>query len=326
VPYVLDEAGTAIIVAADVIGVATLADHELDPLAATSRGLAQPILAAQAAGASRVIIFIGGVATVDGGLGLISALGGTVKSIDGLPLGGVGGDLLAVRHLDLRPALQRISNVELLVATDVSSPLYGADGAAHVFGPQKGADRATVLLLDRGLEHLAGYLGDVAGRPGAGAAGGLGAALMALGATRVSGADTLLELTNFRSRIRGVDLCLTGEGKVDRGTAAGKAAAAVITACQEESVPCAVLGGTLTHDAEDLYPLGTAGVFAIGRKPQALTRALEETAEDLERTTRAVCSFAEAVRVHASLTGTGDRPPPGAGSQSEALFQLCGGS
>lgn len=294
-PFLMGDDGTATVVAADVLGLAALHEHELNPLEATSRGLAEPILAARAAGARRILVFVGGVATIDGGLGLLAALGGVVHDVDGTPLLGAGRDLPLVHHLDLAAVRERLGDVELVVATDVDSPLHGVDGAAHVFGPQKGAGTADVLFLDDGLRKLAAHLGPVASRPGAGAAGGIGAALMALGASRVSGAEALLDITRFSDRLRSADLVVTGEGKVDRGTMAGKAVAAIIKAADAASVPCAVLGGTVTLDAATLYGLGTAGIFSIGRKPRPLARAMEQTASDLEWTTRSVCELAAAV-------------------------------
>jgi glycerate kinase len=284
--------GNAIAVAADAIGLAALNPAERDPLAASSRGLAAPILAAAAAGARTVLVFIGGTANMDGGLGLLAALGAHVRDSGGARLSGRGEDLAAVASIDLGPARAALADVDLVLATDVTSPLFGPDGAAHVFGPQKGADQDTVELLDRGLRRLAPLLGAAAEQPGAGAAGGLGAALMALGAQRRSGAETVLEISGFAAALADVDLCITAEGSVDRSTGAGKAVSAVLRACRDKGIPCVVLGGAVMPEAEQLYALGAAGLFAIGRRPQALPDALATTARDLQLTTRAVCELA----------------------------------
>jgi glycerate kinase len=280
------------VVAADAIGLAGVPPDERNPFLASSRGLAAPVLGAVAAGAAHVIVFVGGTANMDGGIGFLAGLGADIQDADGAPLAGTGADLDAVRSLDLTAAYRSLQGVRLTLATDVSSPLSGPGGAAEVFGPQKGATPDGVRRLDRGLRALTRLLGPAAEQPGAGAAGGLGAALMALGAEQTSGADYVLRLTDFRQRLRGVDLCVTAEGSVDRSTAVGKAVSAVLRACQSVGVPCAVLGGMIDPDADELYAQGAAGLFAIGRRPRPLADALSATADDLARTTRAVCSLA----------------------------------
>jgi glycerate kinase len=215
-----------------------------------------------------------------------------VLDIDRVPLTGTGADLSRVAALDLGPARTALAGVELVVASDVTSPLHGPDGAAQVFGPQKGAGPAEVELLDAGLARLATFLGSAADQPGAGAAGGLGAALLALGASWRSGAELVLEITGFVDQLARVDLCITGEGKVDRGTSAGKAVSAVLAACGAAGVACVVLGGVVTQEAEQLYGRGAAGVFAIGRGPEPLSDALRATAVNLAATSRAVCELA----------------------------------
>jgi len=179
----------------------------------------------------------------------------------------------------------------------VVSPLRGPAGAALLYGPQKGADADAVERLDAGLRRLAPLLGPAAARPGAGAAGGLGAALMALGGKRVSGAETVLELVNFAGRLRGADLCITAEGKVDRSTLAGKAVFAVLGACTKAEVPCVVLGGNVTDEADALYDHGAAAVLPIGRRPRRIPDALAATAGDLRHATRAVCTLAGRARL-----------------------------
>lgn len=291
-PYLLTDDATAVVVAADVIGLEPLTADERDPEQATTFGLAAVLDAAVAAGARRVVVFVGGVATVDGGLGMLVGLGAEARDVDGQPLSGTGQDLYRLDSLDLARARAALDGIELVVATDVVSPLYGPDGAAHIFGPQKGADAAAVERLDAGLRRLAPMLGPAGAQSGAGAAGGLGAALMALGGTRVSGADTVLELVDFDRQLRDAALCITAEGSVDRSTFAGKAVFAVLGACVRADVPCVVLGGRVTDDADELYDHGAAAVLAIGRSPRGLPDALAATAADLTRATRAICTLA----------------------------------
>jgi glycerate 2-kinase len=295
-PYLLTEDGTAVVVAADVIGLEPLAAADRDPMRGTSRGLAAPLRAAVADGARRIVVFVGGVATVDGGLGLLAALGAAPADRAGRELHGTGADLESVERLDLEPARAALGGVELVVATDVSSPLFGPAGAARVYGPQKGAAPGAVKRLDAGLRRLAPLLGPAAAQPGAGAAGGLGAAFMALGAQRASGAELVLELTGFAARLAGADLCITAEGKVDGSTAAGKAVAAVLAACVDADVPCVILGGMITDDALALYERGAAGILAIGSRPRSHKAALAATSADLRRAARAVCTLAGQAR------------------------------
>jgi glycerate kinase len=285
--------GTALVEAAEAVGWEALKDGEKDPLRASSAGLAEPLKAAVRGGARRIVVFLGGTATMDGGTGLLAALGARISDADGEPLAGSGADLARIASVDLGPARELLAGVELTMAADVVSPLHGPDGAAHVFGPQKGADPETVELLDDGLRRLEPFLG-VGDAQGGGAAGGLGAALLALGARMVPGAALIRELTRFDDLLAEADLCLTAEGKVDASTDAGKTIRAVVDACSAAGVPCVVLGGTLTEDARRLYDRGATAVLSIGPGPRDLDAALRNAAADLTATAYAVC------RIHRS--------------------------
>ena len=209
--------GRAVVESAEAVGLRRLAQNERDPIHATSRGLGELIAAAVAAGATHVLVGLGGSATVDGGAGLREAL----------------------------PELP----VPVEAACDVRNPLLGERGAARAFGPQKGASRADVEELERRLAGMA-ELRAVADLPGAGSAGGLGAGLAALGARLVPGAELVLEAVGFRERIRGAALVVTGEGVVDESSAEGKTAGAVLSVCREEGVRCAVFGGRVEFELE----------------------------------------------------------------------------
>lgn len=238
--------GRAVVEAAEAIGLARLAPGELDPMAASSRGLGELMLAA-APHARELLVALGGVATVDGGAGLREV-------IDELPL-------------------------PTRVACDVANPLLGERGSARAFGPQKGASPEQVEDLERRLMAMT-ELRPAAGLPGAGAAGGLGAALAVLGAELVPGADLVLETVGFRERIRGAAVVVTGEGVVDSTSGEGKAPGAALRACREEGVRCVVFGGRVVvglpgaemHElsgdpsraADDLAALGEAVGNALG--------------------------------------------------------------
>lgn len=230
--------------AAQAIGLRLLRPDELNPLAASSRGLGELILAAARAGAAELLVALGGTATVDGGAGVREALAE-------LPL-------------------------PTTVACDVAAPLLGEHGAARAFGPQKGATPAQVEELERRLGGLA-ELGPFAGLPGAGAAGGLGAALAALGATLVPGAELVLDALRFRERIRGAALVVTGEGVVDATTAAGKAPAVALRVCLDEGVRCAVFGGRVDE------PLAGADMHELSGDPDRAAEDLEALGEALAR-------------------------------------------
>jgi glycerate 2-kinase len=238
--------GRAVVEAAQAIGIARLGAEELDPRVASSRGLGELILAA-APHARELLVALGGSATVDGGAGLREVIGEL-------------------------PQPTR-------VACDVANPLLGERGAARAFGPQKGASAEQVEELEKRLAAMA-ELRPAADLPGAGAAGGLGAALAVLGAELVPGGELVLELVGFRRRIRGAAVVVTGEGVVDRTSAEGKAPGVAATICREERVRCVVFGGRVLHGlpgaemrelsgdpagaADDLAALGEAVGSTLG--------------------------------------------------------------
>jgi glycerate kinase len=268
--------GTFLVEAAQAVGLALLAPHERDPRRTSSAGLADLLRAALDEGARQVLVALGGSATVDGGLGLLAALGARVP-------GETGAALLGELQLELEPARVLFEGVRLSVLHDVDVPLCGPDGAAALFGPQKGLRPQDVEPFDRALARLgAAFGGDVAQRPGAGAAGGLGAALYALGADARSGSEAVIELVGLRRSLAGAALCLTAEGSVDRQSAHGKTVAGVLAACREQSVPCVVLGGRVSDDAiAPLKSLGALDVRAIGPARRPLAEALAAAGPEL---------------------------------------------
>ncbi len=208
--------GTAAVDVAEACGRQTVADLPLDPLGASSFGAGELIAAAAAARPARIVVGVGGTASTDGGSGLRDGLGAAAAGI------------------------------ELVAALDVRNPLLGPDGAAAVFGPQKGASPAQVALLDARLAAL-GL--PTAALPGAGAGGGVGAMLLALGARGVAGAELVAEAAGLDGLLTAADLCLTAEGRIDRGTLAGKVVATVADKCVRAGVKCIAVGGVLDPDA-----------------------------------------------------------------------------
>jgi glycerate kinase len=268
--------GTFLVEAAEAVGLALLAPAERDPRRTSSAGLADLLRGALDCGARHVLVALGGSATVDGGLGLLAGLGAHVP-------GETGSALLGELDIDLAPARAVLAGVQVSVLHDVDVPLCGPDGAAALFGPQKGLRPEDVEPFDRALARLgAAFGGDVAQRPGAGAAGGLGAALYALGADARSGSDAVIELVGLRRALPGAALCLTAEGSVDRQSAHGKTVAGVLAACRAAGVPCVVLGGKVSDDAiAPLRALGARDVRAIGPAGRPLAVALAAARDEL---------------------------------------------
>jgi glycerate kinase len=268
--------GTFLVEAAEAVGLGLLTPRERDPRRASSRGLADLLRAALDRGAGRILVGLGGSATVDGGLGMLAGLGAVVP-------GDTGEALLGALEIDLAPARELFSGVELSVLHDVDVPLCGPDGAAAMFGPQKGLRRTDIAPFDAALARLGeAFGGDVAERPGAGAAGGLGAALYALGAGARSGCDAVIELVGLRESLAGAALCLTAEGSVDRQSARGKTVAGVLAACRDAGVPCIILGGKVSADAlAPLKALGALEVRAIGPAGRRLDVALAAAGAEL---------------------------------------------
>jgi glycerate 2-kinase len=279
--------GTVAVELAAASGYERLADGERDPEATSTYGTGELIRAALDLGATRIIVAVGGSATNDGGLGLARALGVRALDGEGRELDGRGGDLSRVASLDLSDRDPRIADVEIVVACDVETRLVGPEGAAHVFGPQKGADAAAVARLDAGLAHLAAMMKnqlglDLAATPRAGAAGGAAAGLVALlGARLESGAELVLDAIGFAEALEGAGLCITGEGRLDESSLVGKAPAAVAAACQAAGLPCVAVCGEVALLPGLIRRAGFAAAFPIGRELRSREAAMTETETDL---------------------------------------------
>ena len=279
--------GIGVVELAQASGYERLTDAERDPEATSTFGTGQLIMAALERGSRRIIVTLGGSATNDGGLGLIRALGARITDAHGAELTGRGADLPRVAAIDLTGLDPRLAGVAIDVACDVRNPFHGADGAAHVFGPQKGADAAMVDRLDGGLASLAGVLRDQAGVdvqaiPGAGAAGGAAGGMAALlGARLVPGAELVLDAVGLADALAGARLCITGEGRLDDQTMQGKAPATVAAMCRGMGVPCVGVCGELRLPPGLVRRMGMVAAFPIGRELAPLAQALAATEADL---------------------------------------------
>lgn len=259
--------GTAVVELAAASGLALLPDGP-DPLRASSRGTGELVRAALDAGATRIVLGVGGSAGTDGGAGLLAALGARLRDAAGADLADGGGALPWLADVDLTGLDPRLAHTEVVLASDVDNPLLGPSGAAAVYGPQKGADLDAVALLDAGLARWARLLDPAAaGQAGAGAAGGVGfAALAALGARRRSGIAVVLDLVGFAAHLDGAALVVTGEGAIDEQTLHGKAPAGVAAAARAGGVPVVAVCGRCDLTPERLALAGIRAVFPLSRR------------------------------------------------------------
>jgi glycerate 2-kinase len=281
--------GVAVVELADVSGLGRLPGGQPAPLTASSYGTGQVIRAALDAGCRRIVFGIGGSAGTDGGAGMVQALGGRLLDAHGGEVGRGGAALAAVRSLDLaglHPALER---AEVVVASDVDNPLLGPRGAAAVYGPQKGASPADVAELDAALARWADAVHraagvDAAGTPGAGAAGGVGfAALAVLGARLEPGIDLILNLVGFREALPGAGLVICGEGSLDAQTLHGKAPAGVAAAARSAGIPVVAVAGRSLLTPAELEPAGILAAYPLTDLEPDPARSMAEAGPLLER-------------------------------------------
>lgn len=292
---ILGDGTTAVIEMAEAAGL-HLVGTAPDPLHATTRGVGELILDALGHGAERIIVGLGGSATNDGGAGMAQALGVRLLDADGRNLPGGGAALADLDRIDCTGLDPRVACTPIILASDVTNPLTGPDGASAVFGPQKGATPAMVERLDRALAHYAAVVRRDTGRsvdatPGSGAAGGLGAGFLAFtDATMRSGIDLVIETVGLKERAVCADYCFTGEGRIDGQTQYGKTPMGVARAMHEAAPACRViaLAGSIGEDAEQLNALGFAAVFGIQSGAVCLQEALAGASRNLERTAEQV--------------------------------------
>ncbi|MCV2490881.1 glycerate kinase [Geodermatophilus sp. YIM 151500] len=279
---------TAVVEMADVSGLVRLPGGRLAARTATSRGTGELIAAALEAGARQVVLGIGGSATTDGGAGLLQALGARLLDADGGELGPGGAALEHLAGLDLSGLHPALREARVVVACDVDNPLTGPTGAAAVYGPQKGADPDDVAFLDRCLARLADAVAEQTGRdlrdePGAGAAGGVGfAALAVLGATLRPGIDLLLELLDFAAHVRGTDLVVTGEGSLDEQTLHGKAPVGVARRARAAGASVVAVCGVRKLSDDRLLDAGIDAAYALADLEPDPARSMAGAAPLLE--------------------------------------------
>jgi glycerate 2-kinase len=278
----LADGETAVIEMAEASGLPLVSGKQMNPLKTTTYGTGELILDAAKRGATKIIIGIGGSATNDGGVGMAQALGVSFLDIRGNELkekgaGGMLGKIASINKKGINPLIRKI---KIIVASDVNNPLCGKNGASNVFGPQKGATPAMVKTLDENLKHLGKIIKtdlkkEVVNMKGAGAAGGLGAGLVAFANAKMkSGIDIVLEATNMYQHLKGADLVLTGEGRVDFQTAFGKTPSGVAKAARKHRVPTVAIGGGITDDANGVFAHGIDGLESACARDMSLEEAI----------------------------------------------------
>jgi glycerate kinase len=289
------DGGTAVIEMAAASGLMLVPPEQRNPFVTTTYGTGELIRAALAGGVSRIVVGIGGSATNDGGAGMLQALGMKLLDKEGGDIGFGGGALARLTRMDASGLNPRLGEVTIDVACDVENPLIGVYGASAVFGPQKGATPEMVVQLDANLAHYAAVISsdlgaEVAMVPGAGAAGGTGAALLALGGRLRQGIDIILETVGFETIVRDADLIITGEGRIDSQTVSGKAPLGVARIARRLGKPVIGIAGSLAADVGVVYAHGIDAVFSVLPQPCSLEDALANAAANIRLTARNIAA------------------------------------
>ncbi len=285
---VLRVGDTAYVESAQAVGLHLTPKEQRSPETASTTGLGMVLAAAVESGARRIVVGLGGSATNDAGAGLLAALGATAVggALDAGPR-----RLAEVESVDLARARERLGGVELVAASDVDNPLLGINGATKIYGPQKGLTEERLVTVDGWLQHFAERSDrKLAAQKGAGAAGGLGFALMLLGATRSSGVAIVADAVGLADRMRGADLAVTGEGAFDFSSRSGKVPYGVAEVATEHLVPCIALAGQVLVGSREMRALGVESAYSMvellgeERSFGAPAEALAELAERTART------------------------------------------
>lgn len=285
---ILGDKKTAVIEMAAASGLPLLNKDERNPMETTTYGTGELVLDAVKRGCRKIILGLGGSATNDGGAGFLAALGVKFKDRDGNLIKPQGGELNKLYDIDISSMDSNLKECEIIAACDVDNPLVGDRGASHIFGPQKGADDEMVRLLDANLNHYADIIKKVLGvdiknHPGAGAAGGLGAGILAfLNAELKKGIDIVIELSNLENKIKGANLIITGEGMTDYQTRFGKTPYGVCKLGNKYDIPVIAISGGLGKDYRKLYELGFKSIFSIADKPMKLEESIKNTGKLLQ--------------------------------------------
>lgn len=289
---ILGDGTTAVIEMARASGLELVSPDHRDPMIATTQGTGELILSALDRGVEKIIVGIGGSATNDGGAGMVQALGVRLLNDQGKELQRGGGQLSSLTRIDTSNLDQRLQSVEIIAACDVDNPLTGDNGASAIFGPQKGATPDMVKVLDQSLGHygliMERDLGvSVCDRPGAGAAGGMGTALLGfLNARLEPGIEIVMAAVDLAEKVKGANLVITGEGRIDGQTAQGKTPVGVARIAKSLDLPVVALAGSVGQGAEAVYAQGIDALFPVVHGAVTLEQALMQGEENLIRAAR----------------------------------------
>ncbi|HWO94982.1 MAG TPA: glycerate kinase [Bacillus sp. (in: firmicutes)] len=303
---ILGDGKTAVIEVAAACGLPLVPSDKRNPFVTTTYGVGELICDAIDKGCREFVIGLGGSATNDAGIGMLQALGFSFLNEDNEEVGSGGGELQSIRSIDVTGVHPDLKDCTFRVACDVNNPLYGPNGAAYIFGPQKGATTEMVKELDEGLENfsqvvLHGLGMDIHNIVGAGAAGGLGAAFSGfLQANLQSGIQLILDIMEVEEKIKGVDFVITGEGKLDGQTSMGKAPFGIAQLAHKYHVPVIALAGGITEEASVLNQYGVTSCFSIMNAPMSLEQAMDPkvTFDNLRFTTSQLFRLIKAVRMN----------------------------
>lgn len=295
---ILGDDNTAIIEMAAASGINLLNGNELNPLITSTYGTGQIINDAIERGCKNIIVGIGGSGTNDGGAGMLRALGIRFLNEEGRDIPEGGAALKELHSIDKKNFNKRISKCNIKVACDVDNPLCGLNGASHVFGPQKGASNEDIKLLDESLNQYAQIIKnefniDVLNIPGSGAAGGSGAAFLAIGSKLERGIDIVINETKLQTMIESADIVFTGEGRIDFQTKFGKAPYGVAKEAKKNGLPVIAICGEIGEGYEELYNHGFTSIFSIVNKPMTLEESIKDSKKLIsdvsERIIRIIC-------------------------------------
>ncbi|HTM90999.1 MAG TPA: glycerate kinase [Flavisolibacter sp.] len=290
----IDEGRTVVIEMADASGLRLLSANELNPLKASSYGTGKLMKAALDHGVKKIILCIGGSATVDGGCGILNALGAKFLNEAGNEIMPSPENLLGLASIDVTRLDERIYNCELIILSDVQNELLGQDGAATVFGPQKGASENDVVKLETMLENFASITlkqqgKDITNIPSGGAAGGVAAGLFGwLNAKLVNGINYFLDLTDFNSSLQKANLVITGEGSIDMQTLNGKGPFGVAERAKQKGMPVIGIAGKVPLEKNEGLQQYFEVLLSVGNEPSDLTSALKSSKRNIIRTSKEV--------------------------------------
>lgn len=285
----IESTKTAILECAEGCGLHLVPPDKKNPLLASTYGVGEIICHAIENKAEHIIIGLGGSATNDGGLGMLTALGGKFFDENHNEVEPYALSLSKIKSIDLKEVTKKLKNVTIDVACDVENPLLGPEGATYTFGRQKGADDNALKILEEGMKNYAKVINEefgieIGSMPKAGAAGGLGGAFLLLGCTMKKGIDLVLENTNFDERAKNADFIITGEGSIDSQTKYGKTISGIAQIAVKHNIPLIALGGRVGDDINELYDIGVTSVFGIVDSAKSLDKALADGYSSIRKT------------------------------------------